>query len=438
MLRSFGAGRATGAPLGRPFHFFQVAVGSSDLADGIYKIAIPLVALDLNRSAAAVSLVGVAVRLPWLVATLPAGVLADRYRPRRVMRWAAVGRLALVALLCALAILGALPLVVLALIAFVVGAAGTVVDVSAQSMVPRLVTREQLPRANALLQSVQTLLAQLVGPALGGFVVSLGAGLGLSTTAVLYVVSVGALGMVPAAISRRAARAPAGPAPGPAPASGPSLNERRGSLRSVVSDLGVGLRYFRGRPDLRRLALSAAVNNLAYAMTLTLLPLRAVAPGPLNLSQTGYGLLLTCLAIGSVIAGPLTGRVVRRIGEWSLMRVGPPLMGVCFLALAVPNVVAVALGLLGYGLVIIVWNVAVVSYRQRTIPEEVFGRANAAYRWITWGVFPVGSALAGVLATAAGMTPIFLLAGALPIVVGLALPVGAHQLTPPPEPAHQD
>lgn len=106
----------------------------------------------------------------------------------------------------------------------------------------------------------------------------------------------------------------------------------------------------------------------------------------------------------------------------------------------------VALGLMGYGMVIIVWNVATVSYRQRTVPEATFSRANAAYRWITWGVFPVGSALAGALTSPLGMTSIFLLAGALPILVGLEplvrrLRRGSHQSRPPfrvgqPGPTH--
>lgn len=214
-------------------------------------------------------------------------------------------------------------MIVLALIAFIVGAPGTVVDVSAQSVVPRIVIAERLPRANALPQSVQMLFAQLVGPALGGFVVSLGVGLGLSTTAVLYVVSVGALGMLSASLSRHAAHLPSGPESVP-PAVAPDLDRPRSSLRSLVSDLGAGLRYLRGRPDLRRLARSAAAINLAFALALTLLPLRAITPGPLGLSQSGYGLLLACLAIGSVVAGPLSGRAIKYVGERSLMRIGPP------------------------------------------------------------------------------------------------------------------
>ncbi|MET9356743.1 MFS transporter [Streptomyces sp. NPDC006617] len=422
MLSATRRGRDTPGKerLGPPFRLFQSAVVSSDLADGIYKIAVPLLALGISRSAVAVGAVGLAVRLPWLIATLPAGVLADRYPPRSVMRWASAVRLPLVAVMCALAATDRLPLWALVVTAFLIGCAGIFVDVAAQSQLPRLVPVGQLPKANASLQSTQMLLAQLIGPALGGYVVALGSGGGLAVVVALYVVTVWALGLLPAAVEQAAA-SHARPAPEPVRAGG-----RRSSLGSLVAELGEGLRYFRGRGDLARLATAAAVNNLSYSMCLTMLPLWAVRPGRLGLSETGYGLLLTCLAVGSVLAGPVTGRILKAVGDGPVMRFGAPLLGVCFLALAVPAVPVVALGLFVYGLVSMVWNVAVVSYRQATIPLPLFGRVNAAYRWLTWGVIPFGSLFGGTLAATAGTTWVFLTAGALPLV--------AAALLPPPRP----
>lgn len=411
-------------PLGPIFRRFQLVVVSSDLADGIYKIAVPLIALTLTRSAFAVSMVGLAVRLPWLVATLPAGVAADRYEPRTVMRWAASARLSLVLVMCVLAALGRLPLPLLALIAFMVGSAGTFVDVGAQTTLPLLVEKKNLTRANTVLQSTQTVLAQLLGPAIGGYAVALGSGLGLSAVVALYIVAVVVLGTLPAARERALLALRERGLPGGERAADADPGRQRISMRSLTRDLGEGLRYLRGRPDLCRLAAGSAVNNLSYSMCLTLLPLRAVAPGLLGLSQTGYGLLLSCLAVGSVAAGMLTRRIVNLAGDRPLMRWGCPLLGLCFMVLAAPSVPAVAAGLFCYGLVSIVWNVVVVSYRQATIPASRFGRVNAAYRWITWGVIPLGSLLAGVLASTVGMTPAFLAAGALPLVTGLVFPAG--------------
>ncbi|MFC8806867.1 MFS transporter [Streptomyces anthocyanicus] len=423
MLSATRRGRETPGKerLGPPFRLFQSAVVSSDLADGIYKIAVPLLALGISRSAVAVGAVGLAVRLAWLIATLPAGVLADRYPPRSVMRWASAVRLPLVAAMCALAATDRLPLWALVVTAFLIGCAGIFVDVAAQSQLPRLVPVGQLPKANASLQSTQMFLAQLIGPALGGYVVALGSGGGLAVVVALYVVTVWALGLLPAAVEQAAA-GHARPATGPARAGA----GRRSSFGSLVAELGEGLRYFRGRGDLARLATAAAVNNLSYSMCLTMLPLWAVRPGRLGLSETGYGLLLTFLAVGSILAGLVTGRILDAVGDGPVMRFGAPLLGLCFLALAVPAVPVIALGLFVYGLVSMVWNVTVTSYRQATIPLPLFGRVNAAYRWLTWGVIPFGSLFGGTLAATAGTTWVFLTAGALPLV--------AAALLPPPRP----
>ncbi len=398
--------------LGSPFRLFQSAVVASDLADGIYKIAVPLLALGISHSALSVTVVGLAVRLPWLISTLPAGVIADRYPPRTVMRWASAVRLPLVAVMCALAAFDRLSLWPLVAAAFLIGCAGNFVDVASQSQLPRLVPPERLPRANASLQSTQMFLAQLIGPALGGYVAALGSGGGLAVVVGLYVITVWALGLLPAAVREASHEQPVASA---------AAADRRTTFRSLAGELGDGLRYFRDHRDLARLASAAAVNNLSYAMCLTMLPLWAVAPGRLGLSSTGYGLLLTCLAVGSILAGAVTGRVRATLGDGPVLRFGTPLLGVCFLSLAVPSVPVVAAGLFTYGLGSMVWSLAVVHYRQTTIPVPLFGRVNATYRWLTWGVIPFGSLIGGVLASTAGITWVFLAAGALPLIAGALL-----------------
>ena len=395
--------------LSRQFRLFQSAVVFSDLADGVYKIVVPLLALRIPPSAVSVTLVGLAVRLPWLVATLPAGVLADRYKPYRIMRLASAVRLPLVAALCGLAAMDRLPLWLLTVAAFLIGCAGILVDVAAQSLLPHLVDVRQLPKANASLQSAQMLLAQLLGPAIGGYAASLGAGAGLGTAAALYVVAVGALQLLPVRSVADDVATPAEPSPRPR------------SMRSARAELVEGLSYFRKRGDLVRLATAAAVNNMAYAMCLTILPLWAVAPGQLGLSARGYGLLLTCLAVGSIATGLVATRVIGKIGRRPLLRFGAPVLGLCFLAIAVPSVPVVAAGLFCYGVVSMLWNVVVTSYRQESILPYLFGRVNAAYRWLTWGVIPLGALLGGVLASTAGSPAVFVVAGVLPVTVGVLL-----------------
>jgi hypothetical protein len=419
-----------GEGLGRTFSIFWFATICSDLADGIFRVVMPLLALALTRSPLAVSAVGLAVRLPWLVVTLPAGVVIDRHPPRTAMRCAAASRLPLIALTAALAFGHVLPVWGLVAASFAVASAGTFVDISAQSMLPRLLTATQLRGANQRLQSTQRLGTQLVGPAIGGYAAALGFAWGPVTAAVLYVATVGVLSFVPAgrAVPETAGAQAAGVAvPGGA--------ARGGALRAMLAELRAGAAYFRQRPDLSRIAAGAGLANLGLSMCLTILPIWAVAPGPLKLGRSGYGLMLGALAVGGIAAGLTARPVLARLSDQLVLRWSVPVMGLGLLAIAIPNVV-VACAVLAYaGAVAMLLSLTIISYCQTTIPREFFARAFAAYKSVTWGSLPLGSLLAGLTAELGGTAWVFVVAGLLPATGGTLLALGSFPLAGPLVPA---
>src|SRR4029453_4287882 len=71
--------------LGLPFWQLWSASSLSNLADGLVKVALPLVAVTLTDSPGLVAGVTLAVTLPWLLFALPAGALADRVDRRIAM-----------------------------------------------------------------------------------------------------------------------------------------------------------------------------------------------------------------------------------------------------------------------------------------------------------------------------------------------------------------
>src|ERR687892_2609456 len=137
--------------------FWQLWSGSglSNLADGLVKIALPLVAVTLTNSPGLVAGVALAVTLPWLLFALPAGALADRVDRRSAMVTANVVRAAAVAALAATLVLGlessAAAIWALYAMALLLGTAETVYDTSAQSILPQVVPRDRLARANGRL-----------------------------------------------------------------------------------------------------------------------------------------------------------------------------------------------------------------------------------------------------------------------------------------------
>jgi MFS family permease len=82
--------------LGGPFRLLATSSGLSNLADGVFKLSLPLIAIDFTRSPAVVAGLESVRTLPWLLFALPIGALADRFDRRRVMVLANLARAALV------------------------------------------------------------------------------------------------------------------------------------------------------------------------------------------------------------------------------------------------------------------------------------------------------------------------------------------------------
>src|SRR5262245_12047982 len=105
--------------------------GLSNLADGVFVVALPLVALGITRDPSAFAGVTLASRLPWLLFALPAGALADRLDRRRTMVRVDIGRAALIAALAALVATGNDELWALYVVSFALGVGETLFDTAA-------------------------------------------------------------------------------------------------------------------------------------------------------------------------------------------------------------------------------------------------------------------------------------------------------------------
>ncbi|MGK2948589.1 MAG: MFS transporter [Acidimicrobiales bacterium] len=151
--------------------------------------------------------------------------------------------------------------------------------------------------------------------------------------------------------------------------------------------------------------------------------LYVVEPGPMGLSEVGFGLILTAGAVGSLAASTSVDRVEQALGRRLALITSSLLFPV---AAAVPAVTAQApavfLGFAVSGAGIVVWNVITVSLRQRIVPDHLLGRVNSGYRLPAWGTMPLGAALGGVLGELMGLRGTFLVCallglGCLPLLL---------------------
>jgi MFS family permease len=141
-------------------------------AEQISLAAVPIVAVMLLQAGPGeIGMLTTAQTLPFLLLSIPMGVLADRWSRSRLMVLAEGMRaLSLLALLWVVSS-GSLSFAVLAVLGFI-GAAGTVgFSVAAPALVPQLVPQQSLARANARLELARSA-AFAAGPALGGALVA--------------------------------------------------------------------------------------------------------------------------------------------------------------------------------------------------------------------------------------------------------------------------
>jgi MFS family permease len=376
--------------LGTNYRKLWASSAAANLADGIFTVALPLMAVSLTTSPALIAGVAIAGRLPWLVFVLIAGALADRLDRRITMRNVQLLRVAIVGLMVGLALAGQLSLPVLYVAAFVLGVGETLFDTAAQSIMPNIVSREQLSLANGRLYAIEMIMNQFVGPPLGGFLMAVSVPLALAGSVLGYLLA--AIGLAVMVGSFRAA--PDAP------------------RASMLADIREGLGYLLHHRVLRALAAMVAVDNLITSAVLAVFVLFALDSVHMDLDEFGYGVLMTGIAAGAIAGAISEPALERRLGRSNVLFLTVIGTTASMLVPALTgNPVAVFVALAIAGTMMMWWNVITVSLRQRITPDRLLGRVNASYRLFAWGAMPIGALLGGLIAEAFGIVSVFVVAG---------------------------
>ncbi|MBV8651838.1 MAG: MFS transporter [Alphaproteobacteria bacterium] len=376
-------------PLPRGFARLAWSNLAAQAAEQIGLAAAPLVAvLALGAGAGATGLLQAAQTLPFLLLSIPAGVLADRVSRRRLMAGAEAVRAASLLVVLALAVSGLLTLPLLALLGFL-GAAGTVAyNVGAPALVPALVPRAALSAANGRLELARST-AFAAGPALGGVLVGwVGAAPAFGVAASLSLAAVILLS-------------------GLAEPARPSLPPRR-----VFEDLREGAGFVLTHPLLRPVLVTAVFFNVGFFV------LQAVyvpyAVHHLGLTASAIGATLATYGIGMVSAALAAPRIARALPFGAMIAVGP-IAGlaaslVMVATIWVPSVWLAALSFFLIGAGPILWTIGSTTLRQSVTPERMLGRVSAMIAMASFGARPIGAALGALVGAASGAASCVLLA----------------------------
>jgi MFS family permease len=379
----------------------------SNVGDGVYGTALPLLAATLTRDPLAVSVVSFAEWLPWLLFGLLSGALLDRWDRRRVMWTVDAARFAVVGGLAVAVLLDQVSIALLGAVGFLLGTGQTLVDTGAHSILPALVSRDRrrLERANGRLVGTQVVTQELAGPPAGGFLFSVAGWIPFAVDAVSFAAGSALVASI---------RGRFGPDPG-------ELGEA-GRRTTLWAEIAEGLRWLTGHRVLRATAAMVAVVNLLASGGGAVMVL--FAQERLGLDAVGFGLLLSGSAVGGVLASLVTARLARVVGTAGIVVWTMVLSALAFLVFGLstsPWLAGAMFGLVGF--LTVVFNVVLGSLRQALTPDRLLGRVISAFRLFSYGAVPLGSLLGGVLARTFGLPAPYLVAGVvIPVAALLCLP----------------
>jgi MFS family permease len=369
----------------------------SNFGDGVGLVAYPWLASAVTRSPLQIALVGVATRLPWLLFTLPAGVITDRVDRKKLVVAMDVLR-AVITFGVAIVVIanqsqlptreaiesGAIPaitnpmllLAALYASALLLGMAEVLRDNAAQTLMPAIVDKGQLEKANGRLWGAEMVMNSFIGPPLGGLLLAIAFGLPFLVDATTF-----ALAAVILFLLRGRFRSGEGDASG----------------ARFGTDLKEGFSWLWRHALLRRLAVILGLLNALGAASLAVFVL--FGQEILGLGASEFGLLLSAGAAGGVIGSLVASRFSSRLGSGATLQftlitgaATSIIIGLTTSAILVWLMFAIT------SLGAVMWNVVTVSLRQEIIPDRLLGRVNSVYRFFGWGMMPIGAFLGGVLA----------------------------------------
>lgn len=380
--------------LGWNYRKLYAATALSNVGDGMAGIAYPWLATATTRNPLLIAVIAAAQRLPWLLFTLPAGVITDRVDRRRAMvaTDAIRGVLTLAVAVAVLSREALLPApdaldsvqgtrvdvyVMLLVATLLLGCAEVLRDNCGQTFMPSIVAPEHLERANGRMWSIESVANTFIGPPIGSLLLVSAFSLPFFVDAGSFFVSAALLMLIPGVF--RAARP-----------------ELEGDRPSWIADVREGVRWLRSHRLLWAMAIILGLMNMANMISGALFVLfsqEVLGVTPLTFTLMGFG-----FAVGGIIGGYVAPWMSRTFGS-----------GTCLaLTLASAMVMQTTVGFLSSWPVVTAvvlvgtllgssWNVITVSLRQTIIPSHLLGRVNSVYRFFAWGMMPIGAAIGGAL-----------------------------------------
>jgi len=378
----------------------------SGIGDWLYLVALLVVVYAESGSPILLGIVGAARILPYVLLSVPAGMVADRFDRRMVLLVTDVARGALMLVLAVAVALEASTIVIVA-VAILAACFSTFFGPAIGALLPMLVDERDLGPANAAWATLDNV-AFIIGPAVAGILLAVA---GLEAAFLLNAASFAVVAVV-------LWRLPAARPTGNVDSSADAPQRDTGGWRALV------------RPLAGPFILDSTTSLVGGGVgVLTVV----IAVDVLSAGDAGTGYLNAATGVGGVVAGIASGTLLARRLELPLA-LGGLVGGIGLAWLAVAGNLLVAMLAIGFGVAgLLLLDVVNTTLIQRIVPDELRGRAMGVLQTTSSIVFSIGSFLVPVLAATWGTTPVLIGCAAITVAgVALALLLSRPEGNPTP------
>lgn len=345
----------------------------SNLSDGVLMAALPLLAISLTDNTVLISAISATVMLPWLLFAIPIGTLVDRVDRRFILAGANAIRGALVGLLAITIATNTVSIYMLIFTGFIIGVCEVAADTTSHSLIPQILSEENLEKGNSRIQISETILQGFIGAPLGSL---------LYAAAIYIPFFFNGLGFLAASLIALSIPVK-------------YLQDIRTestelNKKNFISDMKFGISYLFHHKILRRLVLTTSFIGVSYSMATATIVLFMIKE--LNLSMAFFGIVLTITGLGALLGAVLAPKVSKIFGRSRVMTIGIVVSSLLlFLQGFSPDIYVFVVLATFSGFAISLWNILLMATYQSVIPGEIYGRVHGTRRTLVWGLMPIGS-----------------------------------------------